>query len=308
MSEPNEAGPPPGGMDSPITRVRRLANATAVGKHVKLALVGPQLPRLAALCGPLQPWVTLPMPLSRAALTAELCFSTINFSFWGKGCYDRPGGSASSVRQDIFGAFGLTPYPDGVERTDTQSVADLKATIRRYADHIATTAIPLAKERATLLWEIPRAMDAVETLWNRILLEECEPHRETQLIYDAFPGFAADPFFKRGLLFTALIGRVYGRAHVMSDAIPLPADYQIPKVLRAAGILVYSEALSATIADGKPLAPGSEEEMEIRAASIVAVRLISHHLETTEAQIDDWLWAGRDRVPGNFHLTRTTWY
>jgi hypothetical protein len=49
------------------------------------------------------------------------------------------------------------------------------------------------------------------------------------------------------------------------------ADYRVPVVLRTLGVLRYSRALAAAVEEGRELAPGSEEEVEIRAATLVAV-------------------------------------
>lgn len=49
------------------------------------------------------------------------------------------------------------------------------------------------------------------------------------------------------------------------------ADYRVPVVLRERGILVYAPALAAAVDGKQTLAPGSDEEVEIRAGTIVAV-------------------------------------
>merc|ERR1712224_291008 len=52
------------------------------------------------------------------------------------------------------------------------------------------------------------------------------------------------------------------------------ADYRVPQILRPFGALRYSEALAAKV-DGKHMiASGSEEEVEIRAATVQAVEII----------------------------------
>ena len=51
---------------------------------------------------------------------------------------------------------------------------------------------------------------------------------------------------------------------------PTPcADYRVPVVLRELGVLRYAPALAAAVDAKQELAPGSQEEVEIRAATVV---------------------------------------
>ena len=54
------------------------------------------------------------------------------------------------------------------------------------------------------------------------------------------------------------------------------ADYRVPVVLRELGVLQYAPALAAAVDSRRELAPGSQEEVEIRAATVVssAVRVM----------------------------------
>lgn len=92
------------------------------------------------------------------------------------------------------------------------------------------------------------------------------------------------------------------------------ADYRVPVVLRQHGVLVYSAALAAAVDGGHELAPGSEEEVEIRACTIHAVQRIKQALRVealTSVQIDWFLWElgerQRDEGP-HHHKTRTMYY
>jgi hypothetical protein len=94
------------------------------------------------------------------------------------------------------------------------------------------------------------------------------------------------------------------------------ADYKIPQVLRAQGILEYSEALAARVDNRQELAAGSPEEVEIRCAMIWAVEWIRQELNARgwaiEAYELDWfLWnVGQQVVPNEkpYHRTRTIFY
>jgi hypothetical protein len=107
------------------------------------------------------------------------------------------------------------------------------------------------------------------------------------------------------------LGKLQGLEHLTAFA-----DYKLPQVLRAHGILVYSPDLAARV-DGKvELAAGSEEEVEIRAATVWACELLARELTrlsgatVTAADVDARLWIA-GQVSGGmapYHRTRTVYY
>ncbi len=94
------------------------------------------------------------------------------------------------------------------------------------------------------------------------------------------------------------------------------ADYKVPQVLRRLGILEYSNDLAARIDARKLISAGSEEEIEIRAATIWAVELLRQSLDAHGRHIAaheiDWaLWqAGQsiDAADRPYHRTVTIFY
>lgn len=100
------------------------------------------------------------------------------------------------------------------------------------------------------------------------------------------------------------------------DRLTAFADYKVPQVLVELGILRYDEALETRIREGRPLPHGSEEEVEIRAASVWGVELLraamARHGRSVSAIEVDWiLWEmGLHLSPEDmpYHLTRTTAY
>ncbi len=73
------------------------------------------------------------------------------------------------------------------------------------------------------------------------------------------------------------------------------ADYKLPQLLRHKGILIYDAVLTDKIDSTRELEAGSEEEIEIRAATLIAIEYIKRSLAklnilTTAAQIDAKLW------------------
>jgi hypothetical protein len=92
------------------------------------------------------------------------------------------------------------------------------------------------------------------------------------------------------------------------------ADYKVPQVLRAAGALVYSAELAATVDARTEMPAGSEPEVEIRALTVVAVDRLTalladrgHRLDAPAVDTRLW-WRGQGLKHPPYHRTRTIWY
>lgn len=94
------------------------------------------------------------------------------------------------------------------------------------------------------------------------------------------------------------------------------ADYKIPQVLRALGVLEYTPALAAKVDAQELLPAGSAEEIEIRASMIWAIEYICQELRRLGAprepyELDWFLWnLGQQKLPNErpYHRTRTYFY
>jgi hypothetical protein len=115
-------------------------------------------------------------------------------------------------------------------------------------------------------------------------------------------------------LYGALDGRGWGDLREL-DQLTAFADYKVPQLLRAEGILVYTPDLATRIATRNELLPECPEEVEIRAATVWGVELLRRALadrgvSARAFEIDWYLWTlaqGRhDMEP--YHRTRTVFY
>lgn len=94
------------------------------------------------------------------------------------------------------------------------------------------------------------------------------------------------------------------------------ADYKVPQVLHALGILRYSPELCDRLRRQVPIAPGDPLEVEIRAGTVWAVEEIRRRLAARGRplrafEIDWHLWnLGQTPLPGQlpYHRTRTVFY
>jgi len=107
------------------------------------------------------------------------------------------------------------------------------------------------------------------------------------------------PFYKRAQITVADLARVLdpeGRGRFDDlDSLTLFADNLVPHVLRCEGVLVYEDSLADRIDRQVLLAPGSPEEIEIRAVAVEAVERLVDALgrrgrPTTAHALDGLLW------------------
>ena len=143
--------------------------------------------------------------------------------------------------------------------------------------------------------------------------------------YRGYPGSSGPPipFHKRAHLFVQMYE---GRARASSvlprikdpELLMLPADYELPRALRAIGAVEYSPKLLAKIIAKKEIKEGSVAEIEIRLAVVEAGEILESEINAirkanglssyTKVEIDYLLWTKGRACPEPHHLTRTTKY
>jgi hypothetical protein len=92
--------------------------------------------------------------------------------------------------------------------------------------------------------------------------------------------------------------------------VTVAADYQLPRVMRALGVLRYSPELALRVDTFGLIDKGTAEERAIRSATILGAKAMADHLSIPEAYVDNVLWYSRKNVSTSvpFHLTETTDY
>ena len=180
-----------------------------------------------------------------------------------------------------------------------------------------------------------------------------------RLITATFPGFRDEAvykghhirFYKRAQILVGDLWAAYGRLTCTSvdslstippeqqpftfydmDQLTCFADYRIPQLLRMEGVIEYSPKLANTIDTYQELLPSSEEEIEIRASTVIVVekirqklnRLLHHQqqkdvssspsttsLLLTSVEIDWYLWQEGEERKDNLlphHRVNTIFY
>ncbi|CAH8855029.1 unnamed protein product [Trichobilharzia szidati] len=196
-----------------------------------------------------------------------------------------------------------------------------------------TESIPLFHERLVALQNAGKTLlENFSGAFKNVLIEcDKSASKLLTLLCDYFPNFRDYTvykgknvsFMKRaqilvGDLWQCFEGKGPGYFHDADD-ITAFADYRVPQVLNYFGVIQYSEDLITKIRNGEEIDNGSEFEVEIRAATILAVHNIvkslkSKNVDCNSILIDNFLWNYRrshaDEVEAAIpmHRTRCVFY
>jgi hypothetical protein len=254
---------------------------------------------------------------------------TLNFCFWGK-----PRWRVAYKNQQLDGYWALAAsLKRALETRPELAEADFLARItpQELAEVLhGRGTIPLFVER----WRNVRELGtALRNLWDGqgARLVECaerDAPRLAQMVAENFASFSDITvydnrevrFLKRAqILVTDLWGAFHGQAWGQFDdigALTAFADYKLPQLLRAWGILSYAPSLARKVDGQIELAAGSAEEIEIRAATLWGVEFLREELaargRTLESVQVDWiLWnasQGKFKNMKPYHRVRTIYY
>lgn len=192
--------------------------------------------------------------------------------------------------------------------------------------------ISLVKERTQALREIGAFLNAnVDFTFTKLFLKyKKNAYFISQYLPVMLPTWR-DPFFKRSQLF---VGMTYGRFQGWSECpieeeslsdLTIFADYRVPQTLIAMGVIEPRPQLLTRLHRMEFLGAGSQQELELRAASIMGADMITENLkslvdESVNALNTDFLlWSASKRgaeMPvelftrewPNHHYTMTTDY
>lgn len=264
-----------------------------------------------------------------------LLLDALNFCFWGEPDQQRWQVEWHGQTLDGYAALAAAltrAVEEGCPLWDAAYLAsmdesELRAIVRPVP---ASPEIPLFAERLENAREVGRVLGAKYggQFANAVEATGFSAPELGLLLARDFPSFHdvarwqghEVPFLKRAQicvadLHAAFHGESWG-ALADLDQLTAFADYKLPQLLRRAGALVYAEPLAARVDAYAPIAAGSEEEIEIRAATVWAVELLRRALahrgvERPASAIDYRLWEeSQTKLPGEkpYHRTRTIYY
>jgi hypothetical protein len=187
-------------------------------------------------------------------------------------------------------------WPQIEERVER--IRDLGRVLSRYVDPVADS----QGRNAPAMFVAQAKGSAVEL--TRMVVDSFVGFRDTA-IYDG----RIVHFYKRAQILVADLWAAYGcqtgGPYGFHDIAALTtfADYRVPQLLRNMGVMSYDADLSAMVDGKQEIAAGSEAEVEIRAATVVAVEMLRQRVaefgqqrgvkaaETvTSVHVDWFLW------------------
>ncbi len=200
-----------------------------------------------------------------------------------------------------------------------------------------TIRMPMLEERLAILRAVGKRLVAdfggrfyrfLDGGPKRLYGENAVPNGLLERLLEAFPSFRDSGtyrgqtvfFHKRAQLFWWMVACLLRDSDIAEipdlDRLTAFADYIVPMALHRHGILRYQPDLERTIEEGRLLPRDSEEEIEIRAATIWAVHRLTGEinnlrppeLQIIEPVVDARLWTRFHRTHARHHLTVTTAY
>lgn len=245
------------------------------------------------------------------SMAYSIAYNAINHRFWS---FDEHGTFQRYQKDGVIGAtlmdhlFAAAWYnPDSpiqqARRGTPMSVADVQA---MFGD------IPDPSGRARLLNEVLTSPALYDMAWR--LTEDAQlgvtlgTHHAWELA-EQFPQAYGDEVLKKSQLAISNAWRHARRhGHPLACDLTAFADYQIPNVLRALGLLTYADDLAARIDGYQLIEENSVDERAIRGASIITCERLAAQQGVNVADVDYWIWAKRKEPKTPFHLTLTTAY
>jgi len=228
----------------------------------------------------------------------ELVASSINYCYWYGCCDIRPNGSSSTKMYDIVNCEFKNI---GVSNLKFDYIID------NIIKRLSKNKFPLIEERKRHLYELIEKNG--ELFAKMVKNKTFSGKRLFEFMIENFQGFASDMFSKRACLFFIQLYRKYDWwKDDLMKIIPIPADYQVPKMLRHYGCIELSEKLNHKIANHKIIHKHSIEEVKIRAATITVCKQLQEITNWLTPDIDTYLWMKRKTINIPFHLTYTTDY
>lgn len=243
-----------------------------------------------------------------AALPFLVAMTSINYRFWTR----NPDGTLARYQHN--GATGARALWSAFTPAWGASADQLSQRLREGQFRARFGDMPDRDSREAILAEVLTGNRLAE-LCARIVADvdarDQVDIRHAALLAEAFPLAFADPYLKKAQLAISMYAahlRSMDRSIDASDLTAMP-DYQVPRVLRALGLVNYSPKLSILVDTGQLISAGSVEENAIRAATILACEHLAVRLDGMAADVDNMLWQSQD-VAGTarFHLTETTRY
>lgn len=270
--------------------------------------------KIAWSCAAVQPMrITLRgtkaiVPSDAMAFLVVLC--ALNYRFWSR----TEAGVVMQYRHaELSGSRALWSSLEDAWSSRDPSWRTLERRLQSEGVQALFGDIPDGPSRLAILNEIlcPRLDQVTSDLTASIMGTSQVTIDHAAQLADAFPLAFGDPYLKKAQLALSMFSAYCNwlNLNIAVDQLTAFADYQVPRVLRAIGVLSYSDALTEALDQRQWIDAGSDQEHAIRGATILACERIAARIGSTAAAVDNLLWQSQSTaVDAPFHLTPTTWY
>ena len=239
----------------------------------------------------------------------ELIANSINYCYWYGKFNIRPSNSGSTLMYKLLNKSFEKARP--VFTGSSSSVC--YDAINIFIKKISLYRFPNLENRVKHLKEVRDSIkrdgrDIINTIAYKASKSELSVEELIEIIVSNYSGYANDMFLKRVFLFIMMLYRRVGWFKNEIYKIPIPADYQIPKMLRYLGCIEYNSPLRERIKKQEFIISSSIMECEIRAVSILVCKKLAEEAECSMCDVDNYLWGKRKECNDIFHLVITTDY
>ena len=250
-----------------------------------------------------------------------LIFESIDFSFWGE-----PKWSIETSEGTLDGSnallYRLLEYTRSIDSTDFSEV-----TLHEFKKILeGNTEIPLLKERYNIVKNISKVVNQkMNGNFYEFIKDVTIDTQLFEIIVDNFEDFKDERIYKGNTIYFYKLAQLlvsdilHIREKIQNIQVDYShlvgcADYKIPQVMRALGILEYNNTIADIIDNKKIIEINSEYEVEIRANMIVVIDMIKNKLDKrtiSAIDINDYIWLQSKNKKLQFkpyHLTRNVDY
>ena len=220
--------------------------------------------------------------------------------------YTTPDGGVAQWAHEGSGTKALHRWTQDLARDRLLPGVDLhdpETARRKIAPRLE--GVPYASSRLEIAADLARAqrrarldalLDAARTpngTW-RLTLEVAD---HLAAIYPA--AFAEDPFRKKAILALIMLhGYLHNAGERVESDLPLPADYQLPRIFNFLGALEIAPELTATLRSGDRLLDvESPEVVSLRAAAVVLAARLAQDTEQPDGVVDGALFTTYRKDP-----------
>jgi hypothetical protein len=259
-------------------------------------------------------------------------FNTINYCFWAK--KEEGKWTVNINGEELDGSIALFRCIEQEVKRNSDflsgdEMADLSRS-RLKSILAGNITIPLFEERLKCLHEVGRVLE--KQFGNSFMGVYKKANNDAIALADLlvahFPCFDDTSeyrgtkvgYYKRAQLNSKMVSNALVANSEKElknlDRLTAFADYKIPQILRNLGVIKYTEELANKIDSHVLIEKGSEDEVEIRSATVWAVELIRQELQkeydfVTSSHVDSMLWnKSQTKARGDkpYHRTLTVAY